>query len=245
MRAAALSALLLLAVPSALGVNMPSTCGTGSTGALSCYNGTLFQMADGTFVPGTNATLPVSSYGANTACIVWSFHCTPQMAAVVAMATLVSPLVVQALPCTQQTINLTATVGAFLCVRISLPSQRFCRRPLTLTHALPLLRPRSHRHGRHLLQKRAAHGDCAGSVPGQLAGVHRQQLQHADGVGRLRREARSARCCGDPGSAGRVLRHKGASLRTLGRCYAIVSFYVASCGVSAARLDARAPACRQ
>ena len=117
MRSAALS-LLLLAVPSALGFVMPSTCGAGSTGSVTCYNGTLFQMADGTVVPpGTNATLPVGSYGANTACVVWTFHCTTQFAQVVAAATAIGGAVVQqALPCTQQTINLTATIGAFPCV---------------------------------------------------------------------------------------------------------------------------------
>lgn len=116
MRSAALS-LLLLALPSALaGFVMPSTCGAGSTGNVTCYAGALFQTADGTIVPGTNATLPVASYGANTACIVWSFHCTTQFATVVALANAMNPLVAQALPCTQQTINLTATVGAFPCV---------------------------------------------------------------------------------------------------------------------------------
>ena len=116
MRSAALT-LLLLAVPRALGFVMPSTCGAGSSGNVTCYNGALFQMADGTIVPGTNATLPVASYGANTACVVWSFHCTTQFAQVVAVATAMSgALVQQALPCTQQTINLTATIGAFPCV---------------------------------------------------------------------------------------------------------------------------------
>lgn len=107
----ALSLLLLLAVPSAMGAGfvMPATCGTGSVGNVTCYNGKLFQMADGSFAPGTNTSLPVASFPANTVCVAWRFLCTSLMATVV--ASLMNPLVMQGLPCTQQGINETMTVA--------------------------------------------------------------------------------------------------------------------------------------
>ena len=108
MRAAALCLLLIALAPGALGVTMPSSCGMGSTGNTTCYQGAVFKSSTtGAYVGNTTfATLP---YVANTVCVVWQFHCTSTMAMVVASAQ--NALVSAALPCTNATLGMTAVVA--------------------------------------------------------------------------------------------------------------------------------------
>ena len=112
MRSAALSLLLLLAAPSALGFPMPTDCGLGSSGATSCYNGATFRSAAGTPV-GSPTSLSMQSYPANSVCVIWQFHCTTPFAAAVAIAhaSLPGGIVAQMLPCYAATMNMSVTVA--------------------------------------------------------------------------------------------------------------------------------------